>query len=43
MSHVLAERVEYTEDTFLSASSEFCALGGSYCGYSMFLVSCLRV
>jgi hypothetical protein len=35
-SHVLAERVEYMEDTFASASSEFCAPGGSYFGYSVF-------
>ncbi len=35
-SYVLAEREEYTENTFASASSEFCALGGSYFGYSMF-------
>ncbi len=36
MSYVLAERVEYTEDTFASVSSEFCTLGGLYFGYSMF-------
>jgi hypothetical protein len=36
MSHILAERVEYMEDTFASVSSEFCAPGGSYFGYSMF-------
>ncbi len=35
-SYVLAERVEYTKDTFASASSEICALGGSYFGYSVF-------
>jgi hypothetical protein len=34
--HLLAERVEYTEDTFESASLEFCMPGGSYFGYSMF-------
>ncbi len=36
MSYVLAERVEYTEDTFASASSEICVPGGSYFGYSVF-------
>jgi hypothetical protein len=36
MSYVLAERVEYTEDTFASASSEICAPGGSYFGDSVF-------
>jgi hypothetical protein len=36
-SYVLAERVEYIEDTFASASSEICASGGSYFGYSVFL------
>jgi hypothetical protein len=35
-SYVLAERVEYTEDTFASASSETCAPGRLYFGYSMF-------
>ncbi len=35
-SYALAERVEYTEDTFASASSEICAPGGLYFGYSMF-------
>jgi hypothetical protein len=35
-SYVLAERVEYTEDTFASASSKICALGRSYFGYSVF-------
>jgi hypothetical protein len=35
-SYVLAERVEYTEDTFASVSSEICALGGLYFGYSVF-------
>jgi hypothetical protein len=35
-SYVLAERAEYMEDTFASASSEFCAPGGSYFGYSVF-------
>jgi hypothetical protein len=35
-SYVLAERVEYTEDTFVSGSLEFCAPGGSYFGYSVF-------
>jgi hypothetical protein len=33
---VLAKRVEYKEDTFASASSEICALGRSYFGYSVF-------
>jgi hypothetical protein len=32
ISYVLAKRVEYTEDTFASASSEICAPGGSYFG-----------
>ncbi len=36
MSYVLAERVEYREDTFASASLEFCVPGGSYFGYSVF-------
>ncbi len=36
MSYVLAVRVEYTEDTFASASLEICAPGGSYFGYSLF-------
>ncbi len=35
-SYILAERVEYMEDTFASMSLEFCALGGSYFGYSVF-------
>ncbi len=35
-SYVLAERVEYMKDTFASASSEICVLGGSYFGYSVF-------
>ncbi len=35
-SYVLAERVEYTEDTFASTSSETCAPGGSYFGYPVF-------
>jgi hypothetical protein len=35
-SYVLAEREEYTEDTFESASSETCALGGLYFKYSVF-------
>ncbi len=35
-SYVLAERVEYTEDTFASGSLEFCTPGRSYFGYSMF-------
>jgi hypothetical protein len=35
-SYVLAERVEYTKDTFASASLEFCTLGGSYFRYSLF-------
>jgi hypothetical protein len=35
-SYALAERVEYTEDTFVSASSEIHAPGGSYFGYSVF-------
>jgi hypothetical protein len=34
--YVLAERVEYTKDTFASASLETCAPGGSYFGYSVF-------
>ncbi len=34
--YVLVKRVEYTEDTFASASSEICAPGGSYFGYSVF-------
>ncbi len=35
-SYLLDERVEYTEDTFASVSSEICAPGGSYFGYSVF-------
>jgi hypothetical protein len=35
-SYVLAERVEYMEDTFASASLEICAPGESYFGYSVF-------
>ncbi len=35
-SYVLAERVEYTKDTFASVSSETCTLGGLYFGYSVF-------
>ncbi len=35
-SYVLAKRVEYTEDTFASASLEICAPGRSYFRYSMF-------
>ncbi len=35
-SYVLAEKVEYMEDTFASASLEICAPGGSYFGYSVF-------
>ncbi len=35
-SYVLAERVEYTDDTFASASSKTCAPGGLYFGYSVF-------
>ncbi len=35
-SYVLAERVEYIEDTFVSASSEICMPGGLYFGYSVF-------
>ena len=34
--YVLAERKEYTKDTFASASREFCAPGRSYVGYSVF-------
>ncbi len=34
--YVLAERVEYTDDTFASASLETCAPSGLYFGYSMF-------
>jgi hypothetical protein len=36
MSYVLVERVEYTKDTFASASLELCAPGGLYFGYFMF-------
>ncbi len=36
ISYVLAKRVEYTKDTFASVSSEICAPGGSYFGYSLF-------
>ena len=36
ISYALAKRVEYTKDTFASASSEICAPGGSYFGYSVF-------
>jgi hypothetical protein len=36
MSYVLAERVEYAEDTFASALSEICALDELYLGYSVF-------
>ncbi len=36
ISYILAKRVEYTEDTFRSASSEICVPGGSYFGYSVF-------
>jgi hypothetical protein len=35
-SYALAERVEYTEDTFASASSEIRAPGGSYFRHSVF-------
>jgi hypothetical protein len=35
-SYVSAERVEYTDDTFASASLEFSAPGGLYFGYSVF-------
>jgi hypothetical protein len=35
-SYVLAKRVEYTEDTFASASLEICAPAGLYFGYSVF-------
>jgi hypothetical protein len=35
-SYILAERKEYTEDTFASTSQEFCAPGGPYFGYSVF-------
>jgi hypothetical protein len=34
--YALAERVEYTEDTFARTSSEICAPGGLYFGYSVF-------
>ena len=34
-SYILAERVEYTKDTFASTSSETCAPGGYYFGYSV--------
>ncbi len=36
MCYILAERVEYTKDNFASASSETCAPGRSYFGYSVF-------
>ncbi len=36
LSYVLAKRVEYMEDTLVSVSSETCAPGGSYFGYSVF-------
>jgi hypothetical protein len=36
MSYALAEKVEYMEDTFASASSEICAPVRSYYGYSLF-------
>jgi hypothetical protein len=36
MTYVLAERVEYTEDTFASTSSEILAPGGLYFGNSVF-------
>ncbi len=36
ISYVLAKRVEYTKDTFASTSSEICALGRPYFGYSVF-------
>jgi hypothetical protein len=36
ISYVLATRVEYTKDTFASASSEICAPGRLYFGYSAF-------
>jgi hypothetical protein len=35
-SYILAERKEYTEDNFASASLEFCTPGGSYFRYSVF-------
>ncbi len=35
-SYILAERVEYTKDTFASASLETCTPGGLYFGYSVF-------
>jgi hypothetical protein len=35
-SYVLAERVEYREDTFASASLEICVPGGLYFRYSVF-------
>ncbi len=35
-SYILAEREKYTEDTFASMSLEFCMLGRSYFGYSVF-------
>jgi hypothetical protein len=41
---ILAKRVEYTEDTFASASLEICMPGGSYFGYSVFpgvMLACL--
>jgi hypothetical protein len=36
ISYVLAEKVEYTKDTFASPSLEICTPGRSYFGYSMF-------
>ncbi len=35
-SYILAGMGEYTEDTFVSMSSEFCTPDGSYFGYSVF-------
>jgi hypothetical protein len=36
MCYFLAERVEYTKDTFANVSSETCMPGGLYFGYSVF-------
>jgi hypothetical protein len=36
ISYVWAKRLEYTEDTLVSASLEICAPGGSYFGYFVF-------
>ncbi len=36
MPYILTDRKEYTKDTFGSASQDFCALGRSCFGYSVF-------